>query len=193
VSRRGRPARPRVRAPGAVRLVEFLEDQCDPSKCTGRKLMRRGLAEGTSTLRALPRGAVVLDPRAAQALSPADANVARRRGLVALDCSWRHVEASYEARGLDRLGVARALPFLLAANPVHYGQPMQLSTLEAFAAALFILGEDAQARELLGSYTWGPMFETLNAQPLRAYARAKDSTAVVALQREFVGPGQEEE
>lgn len=176
---------------GAVRLVEFLEDQCDPRKCTGRKLIRRGLAVGVGNVRALPRGAVVLDPRAEQALSPLDTAVARRRGLVALDCSWKHVEASYKERGLDRVGVARALPFLLAANPVHYGQPMQLSTLEAFAGALFIFGQDGQARELLASYTWGPMFETLNGEPLRAYARARNSTEVVSAQREFVGPGQE--
>ena len=26
---------------GAVRLLELLEDQCDPAKCTGRKLIRR--------------------------------------------------------------------------------------------------------------------------------------------------------
>ncbi len=180
-------------ARGAVRLVELLEDQCDPRKCTGRKLIRRGLAVGVGTVRALPRGAVVLDPRAAQALSPADAAVARRRGLVALDCSWRHVEASYEKHGLERVGVARALPFLLAANPVHYGQPMQLSTLEAFAAALFIFGEDAQARELIASYTWGPQFEILNTEPLKAYARAQDSTQVVAAQFEFIGPADEEE
>jgi pre-rRNA-processing protein TSR3 len=188
---RGSPStRPPAR--GAVRLVEFLEDQCDPRKCTGRKLMRRGLAVGVAAVRALPRGAVVLDPRAQKALSPSDGPVARRRGLIALDCSWKHVETSYEERGLEKVGVARALPFLLAANPVHYGQPMQLSTLEAFAGALFIFGEDGQARELLASYTWGPMFETLNAEPLRAYSRARDSTEVVAAQREFVGPGQEE-
>lgn len=178
---------------GNVRLVELLEDQCDPVKCTGRKLIRRGLAEGISGPRGLPRGAVVLDPLSLKALSPEDAKAARLRGIVALDCSWKHVEATYKRRDLSKLGPTRALPFLLAANTLHYGQPMQLSTMEAFAAALFILGEDAQARALLGCYTWGPGFEVLNREPLTAYAACKTSGEVVAAQAEFAGPLTREE
>lgn len=178
VSRNGSP----------VRLVELLEDQCDPVKCTGRKLIRRKLAEGVTAVRGLPRGAVVLDPRSEKALSPEDAKSARQRGIVALDCSWKHVMESYMRHDLKGVGPARALPFLLAANPLHYAQPMKLSTMEAFAGALFILGEEKQARELLGSYTWGLQFETLNALPLAAYAGCKTSGEVVAAQAEFAGP-----
>jgi pre-rRNA-processing protein TSR3 len=171
----------------------LLEDQCDPKKCTGRKLIRRKLAEGVRHERALPRGAVVLDPRAETAISPSDARRARKRGLVALDCSWRRVEETYAGRDLRGVGPRRALPFLLAANPVHYAQPMLLSTLEAFAASLFIFGEDAQARELLGSYVWGPQFEILNREPLAAYAAAETSADVVRAQADFLGPEGEEE
>jgi pre-rRNA-processing protein TSR3 len=177
----------RRRAPvgGGIRLVELLEDQCDPKKCTGRKLIRRGLAQGVTEVRSLPRGALVLDPREQKALSPEDAKVASRRGLVAIDCSWKHVVESYRKHDLRGVGPRRALPFLLAANPVHFAQPMQLSTLEAFAAALFILGEDRQARELLAAYTWGPQFEVLNREPLAAYAQCATSAEVVAAQAEF--------
>ena len=176
-----------------VRLVELLEDQCDPAKCTGRKLIRRNLAEGVNTVRGLPRGAVLLDPRAEKALSLEDSRAARARGIVALDCSWKHVEDSYGRHDLHGLMPGRALPFLLAANPLHYAQPMQLSTMEAFAAALFILGEDRQARELLGSYTWGLQFEALNAEPLAAYAACATSGEVVKVQAEFAGPLTREE
>jgi|SRR6266850_3393040 len=183
---RGTPAK----APGPIRLVELLEDQCDPAKCTGRKLIRRGLAKGFRNHNQIPRLSILLDPRSEKALSPADAPTARRWGLVAIDCSWKHVEETYRSHDFAprfaEVGRRRALPFLLAANPVHYGQPMQLSTLEAFAASLFILGEDKQARTLLGSYTWGPQFEILNREPLLAYAAAKTSTDVVAAQAEFV-------
>lgn len=175
-----------------IRLFELLEDQCDPAKCTGRKIIRRGLAVGVRSVRGLPRGGVVLDPRSQTALSPADALAARRRGVVALDCSWKHVEESYEKRDLGAVGKARALPFLLAANPVHYGQPQQLSTMEAFAAALYILGEPRQAEELLRSYTWGEQFEILNREPLALYAAAASSAEVVAAQAEFVPIGEEE-
>jgi pre-rRNA-processing protein TSR3 len=177
---------------GPIRLVELLEDQCDPAKCTGRKLIRRKLAEGVNTVRGLPRGAVLLDPRSEKALSPEDSPAAHARGIVALDCSWKHVEGSYGRHDLKGR-TARALPFLLAANPLHYAQPMQLSTMEAFAAALFIVGEDRQARELLGSYTWGLQFETLNREPLSAYAACATSGEVVRVQAEFAGPLTREE
>jgi pre-rRNA-processing protein TSR3 len=181
---------PAGRASG-VRLVELLEDQCDPRKCTGRKMIRRGLAKGVRRVADLPKGAVVLDPRSEVALSPADAAAAARRGLVALDCSWKHVEASYEGHDLAGVGPPRALPYLLAANTLHYGRAMELSTMEAFAAALFILGHPAQARAALGCYTWGPQFETLNAQPLEAYAAARTSGDVVKAQGEFVPPARD--
>jgi rRNA small subunit aminocarboxypropyltransferase len=173
--------------------VELLEDQCDPAKCTGRKLIRRRLAEGVDTVRGLPRKAVLLDPLSEKALSPEDSQAARARGIVALDCSWKHVEETYGRHDLHSLMPGRALPFLLAANPLHYGQPMQLSTMEAFAAALYILGEDKQARELLGSYTWGLQFEVLNREPLAAYAACRTSAEVVAVQAEFAGPLTREE
>ena len=46
----------------------------------------------------------------------------------------------------------RALPFLVASNPVNYGKPFKLTSLEAFSAALFILGEVEYAKELLNIY-----------------------------------------
>lgn len=185
MSGKGEPARGR---PEGVRLVELETGQCDPRKCTGRKLVKRGLAEGVNSPRAVPRGAVVLDPLCGVALSPADRDAALGSGIVLVDCSWAHIEEAYAHAGLDGVGVHRALPYLLAANPLHYGQPMELSTMEAFAAALTILGVPGQARKVLGSYTWGEQFLVLNAEPLKAYAAAQTSSDVVARQAEFVGP-----
>lgn len=174
-----------------LRIVILQADQCDPRKCTGRKIARRGLAEEAPSGRALPRGAVVLDPLSEVALSPADAPAAHGAGLVALDCSWAHIEEAYLRADFGRAGPHRALPFLLAANPLHYGRPMELTTMEAFAAALVILGEPGQARGLLGSYTWGEQFLVLNAEPLEAYAGCRTSGEVVAAQAEFLGGGEE--
>lgn len=82
--------------------------------------------------------------------------------------------------------VSRALPFLLAANPVNYGKPYQLSTLEAFAAALYILGEVGQAQKIVGIYTWGHRFLELNKEPLEDYRLATTSAEVVLRMKEYI-------
>src|SRR5207249_6724010 len=98
---------------------------------------------------ALPRGAVFLTPEAERALSPADRPRAERRGLAIVDVSWKRdtFPAVPQASG-------RALPYLLAANPVNYGKPFVLSSAEAIAAALFIFGRAAEARRVLAKFAW---------------------------------------
>ncbi len=172
-----------------VELHVRYEGDDDPKKCTARKLARFGLASLHRSARATPPG-IVLDPYAERALSPADApdDGAGSRGtgvhdrLVALDCSWETAEA--EAFRLS--GPHRALPFLVAANPVNYGTPFRLNTVEAFAGALVILGHREQAEELLSKFRWGHTFLELNEEPLRRYAAAADSAAVVAIQEEYL-------
>ena len=70
----------------------------------------------------------------------------------------------------------RALPFLVAANPVNFGRPWKLTSVEALAAALVILGERSQAELVVSSCNWGVRFLELNEEPLGFYADAKDST-----------------
>ena len=155
------------------------EGDDDPDKCTARTLARFGLAELHRSTRATPAG-LVLDPHADVALSPADDPPGDR--LVALDCSWETAEA--EAFRLD--GPHRALPFLVAANPVNYGTPFRLTTVEAFAGALCILGDREAAETVLGKFTWGHTFIELNEEPLRRYADCEDSEEVVAVQDEYL-------
>jgi pre-rRNA-processing protein TSR3 len=73
----------------------------------------------------------------------------------------------------------------LAANPVNYGRPYELTTAEALAAALYVLGESQRARELLNKFKWGPTFLNLNAAPLDEYARANTVGDVLASERAY--------
>ena len=155
------------------------EGDDDPKKCTARRLAKFDLAELHRSTRATPPG-IVLNPFAERALSPADRSEGDR--LVALDCSWETAER--EAFDLD--GAHRSLPFLVAANPVNYGTPFQLNTVEALAGALAILGEREQAEEALSEFRWGETFLELNAEPLARYADCADSTEGIAVQDDYL-------
>ena len=163
-----------------IRLLAYHAGQCDPKKCTSLRLKRFGLLALVPRPSGLPRGAIILTPKAERALSPADAPRAERRGLAVVDISWKRGRFPSVPQG-----AGRALPYLLAANPVNYGKPFVLSSVEAFAAALVIFGHPDEARALLAKFAWGEQFLILNREPLTAYAAAEDSSAVVAAQAEF--------
>lgn len=158
----------------------YYEGDDDPKKCTARRLERFDQAILHRSMAQVPYG-VVLNPHADQALSPADRE-ASLETLVALDCSW---ESAKEA-AFSMAGVHRALPFLVAANPVNYGRPFRLTTVEALAAGLCIFGHDDRASDLLEPFRWGETFLTLNEEPLRRYAACADSSAVVAVQDDYL-------
>lgn len=156
----------------------------NPKRNTARRLARFRLATLETKIKKVPRSGILLSPLSPQALSRADGVVARAGFLVALDCSWAEAEKDFERPPWGLMG--RALPFLVAANPVNYGKPFRLSTAEALSAALFILGEEEQARQLMSKFKWGEGFLKLNAEPLREYASASNSREVIEKQALFV-------
>jgi len=166
-----------------IKIVVYHARQCDPKKCSALKLKRHSLIRVVYRLRLLPRGAIVLNPFSEKAFSPADRERIEERGLVALDYSWKCTE---NARLIPLIGESRSLPYLVAANPINYGTPTKLSTVEALAAALYIIGYKEQTEQLLSVFKWGPEFIRLNVTRLDAYAQAKNSTQVVELQKKFM-------
>ncbi|AQL43192.1 hypothetical protein BV210_10890 [Halorientalis sp. IM1011] len=168
---------------GAYGLHVRYEGDDDPDKCSARKLARFDLADLHRATRSTPPG-IVLNPFADRVLSPEDGvgSGARHDRLVALDCSWE--TAQREAFDLE--GIHRALPFLVAANPVNYGTPFELNTVEAFAGALCILGQRDHAEELLSKFTWGHTFLELNEEPLRRYAECTDSEEILDVQDDYL-------
>ena len=161
------------------RLTIYHANQCDPKRCTGLRLKRRGLARLVTKTRFLPKRAVVLNPFSEIAFSPADRKRVEDFGLVALDCSWKHAEKVL----LKHVkGTSRCLPILIAGNPVNFGKATKLTTAEALAAALYIAGFKQEAAELLSIFSWGHTFLELNHALLENYASAQDSTEIIKMQ-----------
>jgi len=166
-----------------VRITVYNARQCDPKKCTALKLKRFGLVRQVVQLRFLPKRAVVLNPFSETAFSPADRERVEEFGLVGLDCSWEHAEKVL----LKHVrGTSRCLPILIAGNPVNFGKLTKLTTAEALAAALYIVGFRSQANELLSVFKWGHTFLEMNHERLESYASAKDSAEVVELQKRLM-------
>lgn len=135
----------------------------------------------------VPRKGIILEPLCGKVFGPEDHEVLLNNGgsIVGLDCSWAHIEESVEQVMKRTKLQPRMLPLLLAANPVNWGKPSKLTTAEALATVLFLVGREDQARRVLGSFRWGERFFELNKEPLEAYAAAKSSAELVALQFEF--------
>jgi pre-rRNA-processing protein TSR3 len=164
-----------------IKLFAYDAKECDPKKCTSRKLARFRLLRLLPTTRKIPSGSLLLTPEAERALSRKDKRWAEKRGIVVLDVSWRAATFP-KIPGITE----RALPFLVAANPVNYGKPFKLSSVEALAAALYILGEKNHAEQILSKFSWGVQFLKLNEEPLKDYAKAKTSKEVVEAQKQFI-------
>lgn len=150
-------------------LYIYLARQCDPKKCTSQRMMRSNLSFPVRSLtnpRGIPYSSLVLNPTASQFLLRDD--VSKFKSICVLDCSWRQAETVFQ---LNRPGNKR-IPFLIAANPVNYGKP-KLSSAEAVASALFILGREDRTTELLSAFRWGQEFMKLNKLRLEAYSTAR--------------------
>ena len=167
-----------------ARLYVYDARQDDPKKCTAKRMKKFGLVTLYEKVESLPSRTILMNPLAKKAISPADRRDAYH-GIVVLDCTWEEVERVFPTLRSKHM-IDRALPYLLASNPVNYGRPFMLNSAEAFVAALFILGYREQAEEVAYRFKWGETFLTLNHEPLEAYAAAKDSADVIRIQGEFM-------
>jgi len=112
-------------------------------------------------------------------------------GLLVVDCSWNRLSARGSFPGEEprnrRHGAHRRLPVLVAANPQHYGRVAQLTTVEAFSAALYVLGRVDEADRVIEGFSGGPEFLDINRARLDRYRAAKDGSEVVDAERELFG------
>lgn len=160
-----------------VFVIEYGQD--DPTKCTARKMARMGLATEVTRKFHASNSTLVLNPFAEKTLTPQDSD---SKSLLAIDCSWNNArEVFFRKIG----GKHRALPALLAANPTNYSRLAILSSLEAVAATLYILGESDRAKEFLAAYKWGHTFLELNGEILEAYRSAGSQSEMRETEREY--------
>jgi pre-rRNA-processing protein TSR3 len=155
---------------------------CNPKKCTAVRVVRFNKAKEISA-NDIKRNHIVLTPFSEIAISKADRELASKYGIVGVDCSWNDINSGRE---ILKKGTGRALPFLVAANPTNYGTPSKLSTLEAISAALHIIGDKKSSEEILSIVKWGEEFSKINREYLEAYSKAKNSSEIITLQREFM-------
>ena len=114
-----------------MKLIVYHANEDDPKKCSARKLHKFGFVKLETSIRKIPRDTILLNPFAQKSISKEDLIIAEENGILAVDCSWENAENNFEY--LDKRNNSRALPFVVAANPVNYGKPFKLTTLEAFA------------------------------------------------------------
>lgn len=144
--------------------------QDDPKKCTAAKMVRFGLA---TAARKIAGRTILLNPFADAFLLPADKYGSDT--VTAVDCSWNRADRAFFGR---LPGKARRLPPLLAGNPINYAKQGRLTTAEALAAALYILGDAEAMNRTLCKFRWGHTFVELNRSLLNDYARLESQKRV---------------
>jgi pre-rRNA-processing protein TSR3 len=182
------PSRSARRAP---RLLLWFAGDDDPRVCTGARLVRFGRAHRVPDPTRLTPPPIVLDPYAPLPLSHRDVAAARRGGILVVDCSWNRLSHAGRFPGATPHGrrnpLARRLPFLLAANPQHYGRVGELNTAEALSAALYVLGFPAAAASVLEGFRGGEAFLEINRHALDRFRTAASPRDVEEAERAVYG------
>ena len=156
--------------------------QDEPSKCTAAKLVKFHLAERT---RYISHNTLLLNPFSEDSLTRLDGNACN--SVCAVDCSWEKAGDNLFRRRELRRGRHRRLPAMLAANPTNYSKLGKLSSVEALAGSLFVLGFQNKAFELLNKFKWGSTFFELNKDLLNDYLNANGSKTIQEIERQYFG------
>ncbi len=151
--------------------------QDDPKKCTAAKLLKFGMAKKITKSQTKT---VLLHPFSQKTLLSNEKSLFS--SITGIDCSWKLAEKVFQ-KNFD--GISRKLPPLLAGNPVNYARLNKLTTVEAIAAAAFILDEEDISKNLLGKFNWGHTFLELNENLLSDYKNANSENEIIKIIHEY--------
>jgi len=155
----------------------LMYNQDDPKKCTAAKLVRFNLAKKVITI---SKNTLTLNPFADHILLNSDKN--NVRSITGIDCSWNFADQTFVKKFS---GISRRLPYLLAGNSVNFSKLGKLTTVEAIAASLYLLGFENQSTELLGKFKWGHTFLDLNRNLLNDYQDATSEKQIEDIAKEY--------
>jgi len=158
-----------------INLLMFYQD--DPKKCTAAKLIKFGLAKKITRSQSKT---VLLHPYSEKTLLNNEKSLFT--SITGIDCSWALAEQVFQK---NFIGISRKLPPLLAGNPVNYSKINKLTTVEAIAAAAFILGDETLSQNLLEKFNWGHTFLELNENLLQDYKKVKSEDEVIEIIRGY--------
>ncbi|MHA1293772.1 MAG: DUF367 family protein [Promethearchaeota archaeon] len=133
-------------------------NECNPKKCTALKLKKFNLLKIISKIEGKLLKAIVLNPLSYKEISIRDREIIKKYGIIVIDCSWKKILKIKEIN----ITKSRKLPPLIATNPTNFGKWEKLSSVEALAAALYIIKYSDFAELLLSKFNWGYKFKELN-------------------------------
>jgi len=151
--------------------------QDDPRKCSAAKLVKFGLAKPVT--RTASR-TLILNPFSKKTLLKSDKKFVN--SITGIDCSWNLITSAFKK---SFTGISRKLPPLLAGNPINYSKLNKLSTVEALAGAVYILGETDLTHNLLQKFKWGNTFFELNKNLLHDYSKAQSEAEILEICHEY--------
>ena len=160
-----------------MRINVLMYNQDDPKKCTAAKLVRFNLAKKITNI---SKNTLTLDPFADHTLLNSDKN--KIKSITGIDCSWSLADQTF----IKKFGgISRKLPYLLAGNSVNFSKLGKLTTVEAIAASLYLLGFENQATNLLSKFKWGHTFLDLNINLLKDYQLATSEKQIEEIAKEY--------
>lgn len=162
-----------------TRISILMHRQDDPNKCTAAKLLKFKMANEVNKI---PFNCLILDPFSRTILTAKDRQ--NMHGICAIDCSWKLAANTFKTSKMSNT-YKRKLPALLAGNPTNYSKLGMLSTSEAIAAALYILGFKKQASEIMNKFKWGHTFIELNHNILEDYSNTTEQSRIKEIEKEY--------